>query len=447
MILSEADVATRLKSFMGSKIAAAKDRVLAAAGSGEATGRLNMNAATQKLMTTWAQYCGEEKKAGNQIDKHDPNAVDIINFLRAKFNVNIPAEQIAAITGQPAPEVKAELAQSDAENPTDDDGTKDVVLKSEEQVKAELDQQLADREPEVAAAQAEFKNRGVDFENDQIAANPNRTPKDASELKARIRSDLTGGGASKEQLQKFDQDRAALDSARKDESVEQLDEAPAPVRQMFSKLALAMYRAGLITIERKGVTYGGVDAGGQKLPGGTEENAINNDASIDDNGNYINAKLLRQRLMSGDPRVTGEDFNELARGLRASQSPIAGIRFYKDAEPEQKKIMLKIAGDALMSIVQTEQSKTAGENVTTSGNTIDFAVFKSELSKYEFNPKMFVILKDTLLRSTRDGVIDDTELAALVNDSTRDESRAMVGLMAATVLSVKSVEGAKPEAQ
>lgn len=445
---------------MGSKIAAAKDRVLAAGGSGEALGRLNMNAATQKLMATWAQYCGEEKKAGNQIDKHEPNAVDIINFLRSKFNVNIPAEQIAAITGEAVPNVETELKASDAADPSDAEGAKDVDLKAAAQAQIQKDmaavedaeEQAAQAEPEAAAepeqaaepeaAPEPEADRAPDFENDPVAANPNRQSRprpsnlspEEQALRDRLKNDLNG----------------EVEKEKNNESVEQLDEAPAPVRQMFSKLALAMYRAGLITIERKGVTYGGTDAGGTKLKGGTGDEAMAASAAIDESGNYLNAKLLSKRLRDGEPPVAGADFTRIMSRIRGANPTQVISYFQNEAHPEDKKIMLKIAGDALLSISKTEQSLTAGENITSDGNTLDFGVFRQELVKYNFSSRIFEQLKTTLSATVKDGVLDDAEMEKLTSDAKAQETRAMIGLMAATILSVKAVQKpaeAPPEAQ
>lgn len=418
MILSENDVQTRLKSWMGAKIGAAKDRVLYGFGSKSAEGRLNIRAVTQNLINDWRRYAAEERQGGNtDIDPENPTSENLTAFLRAKYNLVINVDQVENIADAPVKDIadgdvglggNKNQPNADPKHPTDD-------MK--------------------ATSKKEYDNLQKMFRDEKVSANPNTK----SSSKAR------SGDPLKDKL------RADMEKSAKEDQYEsvQINEDGVPIRQVFGKLALAMWRAGLVTIDRNGKTQGSMSSHAtssspsSKEGGGRTEKSSNKkvdfSTAIDDDGNYLDARILRQMLMS-----FGIDGRKIAV-LQSLLSSHSAEEVFEVANDEQRAEMIAVATSAMESIRRTKSTMRAGDNVTSSGNTLNFKKFKKILQDEGVTAAAFNEARAKLMAHARDGVISTEEVTEILADIDLPLGAAVMGVLMATVNSIVTVAGTEDE--
>lgn len=415
MILSENDIQTRLKSWVGAKIGAAKDRALYGFGSKSAEGRLNIRAVTQNLINDWRRFAAEEKQGGNDgIDPENPTPEALTAFLRAKYNLTINVDQVEDIADAPVEDlvdgdVGIEKQKSSNEHPTNN-------MK--------------------ATSKKEYSDLEKMFKDEKVAANPNtkgsNKTRSSDPVKDRLRDEM-------EKSAKEDQY----------ESIQQINEENMPIRKIFGKLALAMWRAGLVTIERNGKVHGGMSqhatsssSSSGRESGRTEKSsnkAVDFSTAIDDDGNYLDARVLREMLVSFG--IDGRKISVL-QSLLKSHSP---EEVFEVANEEQRAEMIAIATSAMESIKRTKTTMRAGDNVTASGNTLNFKKFKKILQDEGVSASGFNEARAKLMSQAKDGVISTEEVKEILADIDLPLGAAVMGVLMATVNSIVTVAGVEDD--
>lgn len=408
MILNEKDYVNGLKQWAGNKLGAAKDMALATGGSQRAEGRLNIRAATEKLIRDWKQFCGQRSQAGvNGFDAYDPTLNQIALFLKLSYNVNIDLGEIETVADA------AEEADVEEGPPAD--------LK--------------------ATTPDEYENLKKMASGDNVRANP------AAKSGGKVRP----ADANKDRLKSAMNDEIANDKANGLPTKESVNEAALfedgnALRKLFGTIAVHLWDAGLLSVERgtKGRTVSDITGKRAKGSGsGIEGNAENVadydegttvDTAVDDNGNYIDAILLRNRLI--DMKVDGVMISRLQKELR-SGGDLKTV--FMGADDQARVEMVSIAAAMVRSLKKAKATMMAGQNVTSDGNTLNFNQFKKYAEHYKVGKGGFPRAISALNKALADdGEIDIKEVESMMTRAD-DTGRAILGIMAATVLSIQKV--------
>ena len=412
MILNEQDYLDRLKQWTGDRMGAVKDMAMASAGSNRAVGKLNIRAATQKLINDWKQFCGERRQAGVEgYDFRDPTLNQIEQFLSLKYNVRINLGDVSEIADA------AEEAGVEEGQPTD--------LK--------------------ATTPSEYENLKKLATGDNVrAANPPGPAKRKSDpSKDKLRSEMNDEIAK---------DKAAGLPTR--ESIEEsaLFEDGNLLRKLFGNIALHLWDAGLLSVERgkKGARsvhdvrgkaakddYQSSGKGETNTADYTKGTAV--DTKVDDNGNYLDALVLRKRLQEANV-----DSNLIHRLQTAIKGGNNLVELFSNAEETVQTEMVTIAAAMVGAMRKAPSTMRAGDNVTKDGNTINFNQFKSSLESYgvkDVGPAMAALKK-----ADADGEISPEDVKAIMGKGDV-VGKAVLGIMAATVQSIQKVQTKKAEAE
>lgn len=100
--------------------------------------------------------------------------------------------------------------------------------------------------------------------------------------------------------------------------------------------------------------------------------------------------------------------------------------------------MVKIAAATIASIQKSTSKMKAGENITASGNTVNFNTFTKILEKNKVGVNAFNLATKRLNKANADGEIDMADVQNVM--SGRDETAiAVLGIMGAMVMAIESV--------
>lgn len=433
MILNEKDYIGGLKQWAGNHMKAAKDTAMVAAGSKTAVGRLNIRATTDKLIADWKAFCGEREQAGVQgWDKYDPTMTQIEQFLKTRYGVDA-----SGLTDKPDVAQAAEAAGVEEGEPAaDESGQADDD--------AENQALAADKEATTPDEVAHLKKLAA---GDNVrAANPAGPAKPRPEADPEL--------SAQKKLLKTKMNRGIVKDKMRGlptkESVELTEAGRGDLlRKLFGTIALHMFDQGLVNVTRgkngkltvhnnRGANPAS-DQADDNGPVADAEKGTKIETRVDNNGYYLNAIKLRDNLKRQG--IDGVMIKELKQAVKSS----ALGTMFKNADPGDKERMVKIAAATVASIQRAKSVMTAGENVTSDGNTVNFNAFMVALKKNKVANNAFILATARLNKASADGEIDQADVQAVMGNGD-ETARAVLAIMGAMVTAIEGVGKAKPAA-
>ena len=424
MILNERDYIGGLKQWAGNHMKAAKDTALAVAGSKSAVGRLNIRATTDELIANWKEFCGQREQAGVKgWDRYDPTMSQIEQFLKTRYKVdlNMSAEPDIADAAE-----DAGVEEGGDETDHSDDDAENQALAADKQATtpdevAQLKRMAAGDNVRAANKPGPAK-RAPDPTKDKLRA----------DMDAEIENDKKNGVATRESVE--------LNEAGRGDAL----------RRLFGVIAMHMFDKGLVQIRRGPDgkvmvhTRNGANPEGSDMDTdttGSFPSSTTIETRVDKNGNYLNAQKLRANLRKHD--IDGATIERVRNQVK--RGSVAQV--FRAANGDEKTDMVKIAAATIASIQKSTSKMKAGENITASGNTVNFNTFTKILEKNKVGVNAFNLATKRLNKANADGEIDLADVQNVM--SGRDETAiAVLGIMGAMVMAIESVGRPKaPEKQ